>query len=230
MKWKDNPQNVREHLKMLYLRNLCLEHIKKLVQLLNHVWIFGTPWTLALQAPLSSTNSQSFLNSMCIESLMLFNHLILCFPLFLLPSIFPSIRVFFNDSALNISWSKYWIFTFSNSTSSEYSGLFAFRIDWFDLLAFETISIFFTGTAFWKFQFFRHIWQYITLTQERLDIFFKENWRCQGNIYIPFPIWNQFVDPCPVLTVALWSAYVFLMRQVRWSGIFISLRNFHSLL
>ena len=92
-----------------------------------------TPWTAAHQAPLSSTNSQSFLRFMSTESVMLSNHLFLCFPLLLLPSIFSSIRDFSNDSALQIRWPKYWSFSFSISLSNEYSGLIFFRMDWFDL-------------------------------------------------------------------------------------------------
>ena len=98
-------------------------------------WLFATPWTAAHQAPLSFTISQSLLKFMSTESVMLSNHLILCHPLLLLPSIFSSIRVFSNESALCIRWPKYWGFSFSISPSSEYSGYIFFRIDWFDLLA-----------------------------------------------------------------------------------------------
>ena len=94
-----------------------------------------TPWTAACQASLSMTNSQNLLKLMSIESVMPSNHLILCHPLLLLPSIFPSIRVFSNESALHIRWPKYWSFSFSISPSSEYSGLLSFRMDWLDLLA-----------------------------------------------------------------------------------------------
>ena len=103
------------------------------VQLLSHVWLFVTPWTTACQASLSSTNSWSLLKLVSIKSVMPSNHLILCCPLLLLPSIFPSIRVFSNQSVLCIGWPKYWNFHFSISPSKEYSGLI-FRIDWFDLL------------------------------------------------------------------------------------------------
>ena len=92
------------------------------------------PWTTALQASLSITNSQSLLKLMYIESVMPSYHLILCCPLLLLPSIFPSIRVFSNVSVLHIRWPKYWSFSFNISPSTEYSGLISFRIDWFDLL------------------------------------------------------------------------------------------------
>ena len=92
------------------------------------------PWTAAHQASLSITNSQSLLKLMSIKSVMPSNHLVLCHPL-LLPSIFPSIRVFSNESVLHIRWPKYWSFSFSISPYNEYSGLITFRIDWFDLLA-----------------------------------------------------------------------------------------------
>ena len=104
-------------------------------QLLSRVWLFVTPWTAACQASLSITNSQSLLKLMCIELVMPSNHLILCHPLLLLPSIFPSIRVFSNESVLHIRWTKYWSFSFSFSPSNEYSGLISFRMDWLDLLA-----------------------------------------------------------------------------------------------
>ena len=95
----------------------------------------ATPWTAARQASLSITNSQSLLKLMSIELVMPSNHLILCHPFLLLPSLFSSIRVFSNDSVLPIRWPKYWGFSFSISPSNEYSGLISFRIDWLDLLA-----------------------------------------------------------------------------------------------
>ena len=94
-----------------------------------------TPWTSAYQASLSITNSQSLLKLMSIKLVMPSNHLILCHPLHLLPSIFPNIRVFSNESVLYIRWPKYWSFSFSTSLSKEYSGLIFFRMDWLDLLA-----------------------------------------------------------------------------------------------
>ena len=105
------------------------------VHLLSRVRLFATPWTAACQASLSIANSQSQPKLMSIESVMLSNHLIICRPLFLPPSIFPSIRVFSNDSALHIRWPKYWSFSFHISPSNEQSGLNSFRIDWFALLA-----------------------------------------------------------------------------------------------
>ena len=96
-----------------------------------------TPWTATRQASLSITNSQSLLKLMSIVSVMPFNHLMLCHPFILLPSIFPSIRVFSSESVLHIRWPKYWNFSFSISPSNEYSGLISFRMDWLDLLAFQ---------------------------------------------------------------------------------------------
>ena len=103
------------------------------VQLLSHVWLFVTPWTAARQASLSITNSRSLPKPMSIESVMPSNHL--CLPLLLLPSIFPSIRVFSNESVLHIRWPKYWSLSFSISPSNEHPGLISFRMDWLDLLA-----------------------------------------------------------------------------------------------
>ena len=104
-------------------------------QSLSHVWLFMTPWTAAPQASLSTTNTQSLLKLMSIELVMTSNQLILCCPLLLPPSIFPSIRVFSNESALPIRWPKYWSFSFSIQPSNEYSALISLRIDWLDLLA-----------------------------------------------------------------------------------------------
>ena len=105
------------------------------VQWLSHVQLFATPWTAAPQASLSIINSQSLLKLISTETVMQSNHLILCCPLLLLPSIFPSIRVFANESVLHIRWPKYWSFSFSISPSSEYSGLISFRMDCLDLLS-----------------------------------------------------------------------------------------------
>ena len=104
------------------------------VQFLSHVRLFVTPWTAACQASLSFTKSWSLLKPMSIESVMPSNPLILCHPLLLLPSIFPSNRVFSNESGLRIRWPKYWSFSFSISPSIEYSGSISFRMDWLDLL------------------------------------------------------------------------------------------------
>ena len=105
------------------------------VQSFSPVWLFVMPWTVACQASLSITSSQSLLKLMSIKSVMPSNHLILYHPLFLLPSICSSIRIFSNESVLRIRWSKYWSFSFSISPSSEYLGLISFRMDWLDLLA-----------------------------------------------------------------------------------------------
>ena len=105
------------------------------VQLLSRVQLFVTPWTAALQASLSITNSQSLLKLMSTELVMPSNHLILCCPLLLRPSIFPSIRILSNESALRIRRPKYWSFNFNITPSNEHSGLISFRMDWLDLLA-----------------------------------------------------------------------------------------------
>ena len=106
-----------------------------LVQLLSCIWLFATPWTAAHQASLSITNSWSLLKLLSVASVMPSNHLILCCPLLLPPSIFPSIRVFSNESVLCIRWPKDWSFSFSTNATNEYSGLISFRIDWLALLA-----------------------------------------------------------------------------------------------
>ena len=108
---------------------------KSSVQLLSYVRLFATPRTAAQQASLSLTNSQSLLKLVCIGSVMPPNHLILCHTLLLQPSIFPSIRVFSNESVLRIRWPNYWSFSFNISPSNEYSGLISLRMGWLDLLA-----------------------------------------------------------------------------------------------
>ena len=124
------------------------------VQSFSCVRLFETPWTAARQAPLSMTNSQSLLKLMSIELVMSSNHLILCHPLLFLPSIFPNIKVFSNESVLHIRWPKYWRFSFSISLSNEYSGLISFRSDWFDLLESKLLSGVSSNTAVQKHQFF----------------------------------------------------------------------------
>ena len=110
------------------------ESLKRINQF-SSAWLFATPWTTARQASLSITNPQSPPKPLSIESVMPSNHLILCRPLLLLPSIFPSIRVFSNESALCIRWPKYWSFSFNISPSNEHPGLISCRMDWLDLLA-----------------------------------------------------------------------------------------------
>ena len=124
------------------------------VQSLSLVQLFATPWTAARQASLSITNSWSLPKLMSIESVMPSNHLILCCLLLLLPSIFPSIRVFSDESALHIRWPKYWSFSFSISPSNEYSGLISFRMDWLDLLAVQGTLKSLHQTTLQKHQFF----------------------------------------------------------------------------
>ena len=115
--------------------NILFDFHNRAVQSLSHVQLFATPWTTAHQGSLSITSSQSLLKLTSIEWVMPLNHLILCCPLLLLPSIFPSIRVFSNESVLHIRWSKYWSFSFSINPSNEYSGLISFRMVWLDRLA-----------------------------------------------------------------------------------------------
>ena len=113
----------------------CTRKLIQSVQSLSRACLFATPWTAARQASLSISNSQSLLKPMSIELVMPSNHLILCHPLLLLPSVFPSIRVFSSESVLRIRWPKYWSFSFSISPSNEYAGLISFRVDWLDILA-----------------------------------------------------------------------------------------------
>ena len=124
---------------MNQLKPKTIFHIRsdqiRLVQSLGHVWLFATPWIAARQASLSIINSQSLLKLMSIKWMMPSSHLILCHPLFLLPPILPSIRVFSNESALCRRWPKYWSFSFSISPSNEHPGLISFRMDWLDLHA-----------------------------------------------------------------------------------------------
>ena len=115
--------------------NSCIQPFVVAAQLLSSVRIFATPWTAACQASLSFNISQNLLKFISIESVMPTSHLILCCPLLLLPSIFPSIRVLSSELALCIRWPKHWSFSFSISPYKEYSSLVSFRIDWFDLLA-----------------------------------------------------------------------------------------------
>ena len=123
------------------------------VQLLSRVWLFATSWTPARQASLSITNWRRLLRLMSIELVMPSNHSILCRHLLLLPSIFPSIRVFSSESVLHIRWLKYWSFSFNISPSKEYSRLISFRIDWCDLLARDSSGVF-SNTTVRKHQFF----------------------------------------------------------------------------
>ena len=138
------------------------------VRSLSHVQLFATWWTAARQASQSFTISQSLLKLISIEPMMPSNHFILSYPLLFLPSIFPSIRVFSNESALHISWPKYWSFSFSIRPPSEYSGLISFRIDWFDLFAVQKTlkslqhhsskASILWHSAFLMIQFWHHTW------------------------------------------------------------------------
>ena len=139
------------------------------IQLLSHVRRFATSWTTACQASLSITNSQSLPKHASIELVMQSNHFILCCPLLLLPSIFPNIRVFANESALHIRWPKYWSFSFNISPSNEHPGLTSLRMDWLDLLAVQgtlksllqhhsSKALIFMCTAFFIVQLNIHTW------------------------------------------------------------------------
>ena len=121
---------------------------------LSHVWLFATLWTAACQASLSITNSWSLPRLISIESVMPSNHLILCHPLLLPPSIFASIRVFSSESVLHIRWPKYWSFSFDISPSNEHSGLISSRMDWLDLLAVQGTLKSLSNTTVQKHQFF----------------------------------------------------------------------------
>ena len=123
------------------------------VQSLSRVWLFPTPWTAACQASLSITNSWSLLKLMSTELVMPSNHLILSHPLLLQPSIFPSIRVFSNESALHIRWPEYWSFRFNISPTNEHPGLASFRMDWLDPLLSKELSRVFSNTTVQKHQF-----------------------------------------------------------------------------
>ena len=125
---QSSPLDCKEIKPLSSVQFSSLSHVRQFSSL-SHVRLFATPWTAAHQASLSITNSQSPPKPMSIESVMPSNHLILCHPLLLLPSIFPSIRVFSNESALRIRWPKYWSFSFSISPSNEHSGLISFRMD-----------------------------------------------------------------------------------------------------
>ena len=131
--WWYSPINIQRHCDGTLI--IWPFRIIQSVQSLSHVQLLVTPWTTACQALLSTISSWSLLKLMPIELVMPFNHVVLCHPLLLPPSILPSFRVFSNESVLCIRWPKYWSFTFSISPSNEYSGLISFRMDWLDLLA-----------------------------------------------------------------------------------------------
>ena len=134
------PKSLRTVTAATKLKDTC--SLAESVQSLSHVWLFETPWTAARQASLSITNSRNLFKLMSIESVMPSSHFILCCPLLLLPSIFPSIRVFSNESVLHIRWPKYWSFSFSICPSDAYSGVLLMHIqDWFPLELTGLISL-----------------------------------------------------------------------------------------
>ena len=142
---------LQKHLSTLNITLILLHFI---VQSLNRVQLVATPWTAAHQAFLSFTVFQSLLKFMSIESVMPSNHLILCHPLLLLPSVFPNIRIFSNESALRIRWAKYWSFSFSSSPFNEYSRLISFRLTGLISLQSKGLSRVFSSTITSKHQFF----------------------------------------------------------------------------
>ena len=149
---------------------ICLQSQFSSAQSLSCVRLFATPWTAAPQAFLSITNYRSLLKLISIESMMPFNHLILCRPLLPQPSIFSSISVFSNDSVLHIRWPKYWSLRFNISPSSEYSGLISFRMDWFDLLAVQGTLKSLLHSTVQKHQFFGaqfSLWSNFHMTIEK---------------------------------------------------------------
>ena len=153
--WKQSKWlEVDEWIKKMWCIYLQLNSQFSSIQSISPVWHFVTPWTAACQASLSITNCWSSPKSLSIESVMPSNHLILCCLLPLLPSIFPSIRVFSNESALPIRSSKYWSFSFNIRLSNEYSRLISFRIDWFDLLAVQGTLKSLSSTTVQKHHFF----------------------------------------------------------------------------
>ena len=147
------PQE-KPHSTVNYTQYLLITYQFSSVQSLNHVRLFVTQWTAAHQASLSITNFQSFLKLMSIKSVMPSNHLILCRPLLLLPSVLPSIRVFSSESVLRIRWPKYWSFSFSISLSNEYSGLFPLALTGLISLKSKGLSRVFSNTTVQKHQFF----------------------------------------------------------------------------
>ena len=162
-----------------------------------------TPWTAAHQHLLSSTISWSLLKFMSIESVVLYNHLIFCFPFFLLPSIFPSIRIFSNKSALHIRWPKYWSFSFSNRPSNEYSGLISFRADCFNLLPVYVQS------HFSRDQLCAMLWMVVSQVPLSMGFSRQESW---SRLLFPLPgdLPDPGIQPAPLMSpvcIARWVLY-----------------------
>ena len=184
------------------------------VQLPNPVWLLATPWTAAWQASLSLTISQSLPKFMSIESVMPPNHLILCCLLLLLPSIYPSIRVFSNELMLCISWPKYWSFSFSISPPNAYSGFISFKIDWFALLAVlgilkSLLQHYSSKTSIlWCYAFFMAQFSHLYMAARRTVKWSEVKWKSLS------PVW-LFATPWTIHSMEFskpehWSGYLFL--------------------
>ena len=203
--------NMNSHSLFLGMQNVVV------VKLLSHVWLFATPWTAACQPSLSFTNSQTLLK--IIELVMPSNHLILCYPFLLLPSIFPGIRVFSSESPLHIMWPKYWSFSFSISLSNEYSGLISFRFDWFDLLAVQgTLKSFLQyhsskasvlhGSAKWFSYFERQLSNFIQT---------KHTFNIWPNNHIPryLPKWTEDLCPHKNLHMNVYTSFIYNCQNLK---------------
>ena len=179
------------------------------VQSLSHVQLFATPWTEAFRFSLSITNSWSLLKLMSIELVMPPNHLILCRSLLLLPSIFPSIRVFSNGSVLCIRWPKYWSFSFNISPSNEHSGLISFRMDWLDLLATRDSQEFsptaqFKASILWHSAFFIAQLSHPYMTPGKTIALIRRTF--VGKVSFLGGIQHSPVDGCSAASCNLWSS------------------------
>ena len=185
-----------------------LNHGFSSVQSLSCVRLFATPWTAARQASLSITNSRSLPKLKSIESVMPSNHLILCCPLFLLPSIFPSIRVFSNESAYRIRWPKYWSFSFNISPSNEHSGLISSRMDWLDLLAVQ-------GTLKSLLQ----APQFKSINSSALSFFYSPTLTSWFQLFVNAALWNKIMGRNWFI---VWEIFEFTKWLFTWRPLNVS--------
>ena len=172
---------------LLVLLTLCYKTRFSSAQSVSCVWLFATPWTAARQASLFITNSRSLLKLMSIKSVMPSNHLILCRPLLLPPPVFPSIRVFSNESVLCIRWPKYWSFSFTISPSNEHPGLISFRMDWLDLLAVQGTLKSLPQHHSWKASI---LWRSAFFKEKKAFLFLKESWDKIRKVKTHLPVVN----------------------------------------